>query len=206
LNQFEKASSLAKDNYEASATMLAEKHDKFQFNLGVAFVSSGDWTKSAKVFQYIVEKNPMAAAAWLYLTQAYVFFANKAKENKQDEIATEWSIKGERAAKKALSISDLAERDRPKAHTLLGDSLVVRGKYEQAIEAYSEARDRNPEDAFLALYIAGAYYESKNRTKGKEYMQLAEKLAKNDRQLENEDVRKYFDQKLNHLKDKLRNP
>jgi tetratricopeptide (TPR) repeat protein len=143
------------------------------------------------------------------LTQAYVFLAKTAEENRRREEANEWSIKGENAARKALSISnldeksDLDEKDRQKAYSLIGDSLLVRGKYDQAIEAYNEARKINPKDAFLALYIADAYNESLNRSKAIEYMQIAEKLAKNDPQLENEAATAHFNKNTKKIMERL---
>jgi tetratricopeptide (TPR) repeat protein len=201
-NQFEKAINLAKNEY----SYLAKNEYSYHFNLGLAYVFGGNWEEVVKVFGNLIEKNPEDASAWLYLSQAYVSLEEKSKAERKNKEAVEFSKKAEDAANKALSIRELTATDRPKAYTLLGDSLAVQGKYKEAIEAYKEARKINPKDAFLAVYLADAYTESMNWQIAEDYLKEAKEFARTDLQLKQMGAEAFFNQRIKKLEEKLNSP
>lgn len=185
------------------AINLDPNEPAYHISLGLAYFANQDWEGSIKVFTNVVEKDPKNASAWLNLTQAYVSEANRLKERNENKKAGESSKKAEDAINKALRNCELKGEDRQKALTLLADSLVAQGNYQAAIAAYEELCKNKPQDAFLALYLADAYYENKKRPKAEEYVKKAEDLANSDPQLQVQEAKNFFDQKIRQLKDNI---
>ncbi len=114
--------------------------------------------------------------------------------------------KAEQACKDAIASPSLRPQDKSRAYILLGNSREAQWKYKEAINDYKKALESNPCDAFVALYLAGAYNKNQNRLEAEEYVKKAEEFAKSDPQLQAQRAEDFFNKKIKQLKNELASP
>jgi len=114
--------------------------------------------------------------------------------------------KAEQACKDAIASPSLRPQDKSRAYILLGNSREAQWKYKEAINDYKKALESNPCDAFVALYLAGAYNKNQNSLEAEEYIKKAEEFAKSDPQLQAQRAEDFFNKKIKQLKNELASP
>jgi tetratricopeptide (TPR) repeat protein len=126
-------------NQQLKALELAPENVRIWCRLATTYRFAGENEKAAETYKRAIEIDPDFQTNHFELGQIFM-------DLKQYEEAVSHFQKA----------SDLSEPNDGEAHDRLGDALFVNGRYAEAVEAYREALDRQPDSVLTLINLATA--------------------------------------------------